>query len=90
MSWDHRPWEMQSRQRDEMEWERREFKRLEIAEELRLEKKLNRFETFSGKSHISYDFNPQGKISSAGDESLDQGLKAETWSVRQISLELSK
>ena len=56
MSWDHRPWEMQSRQRDEMEWERREFKRLEIAEELRLEKKLNRFETFSGKSHIRHVF----------------------------------
>jgi len=56
MSWDHRPWEMQSRQRYEMEWERREWKRLEIAEELRLEKKLNKIETFSGKSHIRHVF----------------------------------
>jgi len=71
MSWDHRPWEEQSRQRDRMEWERREFKRLEIAEELKTEKKLNRFETVSGKSHISYDFNPQGKISPQGLGSRD-------------------
>tara|TARA_B100001057_G_scaffold109992_2_gene108018 strand:+ start:7393 stop:7557 length:165 start_codon:yes stop_codon:yes gene_type:complete len=54
-----------------MEWERREFKRLEIAEELKSEKKLNSFETFSGKSHISYDFNPQGKISPPGLGSRD-------------------
>jgi hypothetical protein len=54
-----------------MEWERREFKRLEIAEELKTEKKLNRFETVSGKSHISYDFNPQGKISPQGLGSRD-------------------
>ena len=66
MSWDHRPWEQQSRQREQMEWERRGWKRLEIAEELKNEKKLNRFETVSGKSHISYDFNPQGKISQPG------------------------
>ena len=56
MSWDHRPWEMQSRQRYEMKWERREFKRLGIAEELRLEKKLNKIETFSGNSHIRHVF----------------------------------
>jgi hypothetical protein len=37
MSWSHRPWEMESRQRDRIEFERREFKRLEIEEELKHE-----------------------------------------------------
>jgi len=34
MSWDHRPWDTQSRQRERMEFERLEFKRREIEEEL--------------------------------------------------------
>jgi len=54
-----------------MEWERREWKRRELELELKNEKKLNRFETVSGKSHISYDFNPQGKISPQGLGSRD-------------------
>jgi hypothetical protein len=37
MSWDHRPWETESRQREQMEWERREWKRRELEEELRRE-----------------------------------------------------
>lgn len=37
MSWDHRPWETESRQRDLIEWERREWKRRELEEELKEE-----------------------------------------------------
>jgi len=40
MSWEHRPWDMQSRQRDRMEFERLEFKRREMEEELKRENSI--------------------------------------------------
>ena len=40
MSWDHRPWDTESRQRERMEFERLQFKRREIEEELKRENRI--------------------------------------------------